>query len=535
MMATGSAGLRGGAAGLFGGAALLLAVALCAPRAGETLPQYTARSGRNCANCHMEPTGWTDPPLAERLCTLSCAGCHVDPAGGGLRTVSGLYYGTQLLPSFGAPLRPWEDRAPHLFGLLPPRNAEDEFDPSRWPEFRILASTPPSGEDATSQPTSMATSQPTSQPTSMATSQPTSQPSGGGAEERAATEVSTAPDRAPDRAPDGPLHDLLAWGRPAGERSVHVFGHDRYGGLNADPLLRLGVDARYAAYRSPDGWVLFPMQLDIGAALHPVEHLSVVGELAAWGSQTGVGTQVAGEELDLFGLHEAFVMTHEWPFNSYLKVGRFSPQFGTRLDDHTAFVRRNLGLDHSRPSAWVSGAELGFNANYPYAAVGVFRTGAGQHAFWPEEGGEGVSAVLGWRELAWGAGLSGWASGSPIENRQMLGATWYLNPWRLWPAVPLTYLGELDWVSVDRGEGVVQQLAAFHELDWLILNGVNLRLRYDFFDANIAARDDHQHRLNVQMDFFPVRFLELQAVLRQSFAPAAESESEILLIGRGWM
>jgi hypothetical protein len=66
--------------------------------AGAT-PLYTVREGRTCDNCHSLPNDWVDPPeMARRKCTLSCSGCHVDPGGGGLRTVSGVYFGRSTLP-----------------------------------------------------------------------------------------------------------------------------------------------------------------------------------------------------------------------------------------------------------------------------------------------------------------------------------------------------------------------------------------------------------------------------------------------------
>jgi len=283
--------------------------------------------------------------------------------------------------------------------------------------------------------------------------------------------------------------------------------------------------------------ILFPMQLDIAAGLHPVHHLTLLVEAAAWGGQTGAGTQIAGENVDLIGLHEAFVMTHEWPMNTYLKVGRFMPQYGTRLDDHTAYVRRNLGFDPSRPSAWVSGVEAGFTANYPYVSVSVFKLDAGQHDFFPTGTGEGVSATAGWRDLIWSVGGSFYKSGSPEENRLMVGASWSFNPWRFWPRFPFTYLGEVDWVSLETAVSgqTARQLAAFHELDWLPFNGVDFRLRYDYFDPNLDLRDDHEHRLNAQVDFHPFRYLEFQFVLREHLPAVGQNATDFLTILHAWL
>lgn len=84
----------------------------------EALPLYTARSGRTCDNCHTDPTKWKNPALKDRKCTLSCQGCHVNPTGGGLRTVSGRFFGQATLPMFYATHRGYKDWKRHLIKYI---------------------------------------------------------------------------------------------------------------------------------------------------------------------------------------------------------------------------------------------------------------------------------------------------------------------------------------------------------------------------------------------------------------------------------
>jgi hypothetical protein len=83
----------------------LVAATLCAlallPVMADATPLYAVRSAHRCDTCHVEPSGWANPPEPERLCTLSCKGCHVSPTGGGQRTPSGRFYGREVLPTFG--------------------------------------------------------------------------------------------------------------------------------------------------------------------------------------------------------------------------------------------------------------------------------------------------------------------------------------------------------------------------------------------------------------------------------------------------
>lgn len=71
------------------------------PEASAT-PFYSASAAHACNTCHVEPSGWANPPeRRDRRCTLDCSGCHVTPTGGGLRTPMGRYYGEEVLPMFG--------------------------------------------------------------------------------------------------------------------------------------------------------------------------------------------------------------------------------------------------------------------------------------------------------------------------------------------------------------------------------------------------------------------------------------------------
>ncbi|MCA9520905.1 MAG: hypothetical protein KC609_08025 [Myxococcales bacterium] len=104
-------------------------------RQGYALPLYTARSGRTCDNCHTNPTGWENPSLPWRKCTLSCQACHLNPSGGGLRTTPGRFYAQATLPMLFASHRGYKDWNRHLVGSM--KNLELKrrnrlVDPAFW-------------------------------------------------------------------------------------------------------------------------------------------------------------------------------------------------------------------------------------------------------------------------------------------------------------------------------------------------------------------------------------------------------------------
>lgn len=107
-------------------AALLPLVLLVASPAAAT-PFYSVRAGHSCNTCHIEPTGWKNPAVRDRRCTLDCRGCHVDPTGGGMRRPAGRFYGLTDVAMFG----PRPDAHTH------PDDYRDPGDTSTPGRFRI--------------------------------------------------------------------------------------------------------------------------------------------------------------------------------------------------------------------------------------------------------------------------------------------------------------------------------------------------------------------------------------------------------------
>ncbi|MFT4626843.1 MAG: hypothetical protein ACI8PZ_005523 [Myxococcota bacterium] len=412
--------------------AVLCTVPPFASSPAEALPLYTARSGRTCDNCHVDPTDWENPPLPDRKCTLSCMGCHTDPSGGGLRTVSGEFYGQSTLPMFLPSHRGWEDWERGPF----------------W----------------------------------------------------------TSPDeKRSNKVPD------LAWGSPAGEPTVNTWDQARYAGLNADPALSLGIDARVAAWLMGDGEAsVFPMQFDTHAAVHPIERVTVAATAGVIADKQGFGATF--ERNTAFAVKDVYAMVHELPYMTYVRAGRFVPPFGTRTEDHTSPIRRDFELDGSTMHSRVTGVELGFAPNYPYAQVAVFRPGPRDDGLLGDGAvpvlgvpGIGVAASAGYRDLGWQLGASAMLKRRPFEfggDTESVSLQGAFNPWYYTRAVPLTFLGEY---AVGRRQnpwtgGPQSHVAGMLEADLLVFNGLNLRLKYDFSDPDTVVGGDQRQTVGLGAD-----------------------------------
>lgn len=474
----------------------LLVVGVLASSA-QALPLYAARSGRTCDNCHSLPNTWFDPEaVSERKCTLSCMSCHVDPNGGGLRNVSGTYYAETTLPMFGGSMRPLED---------------EQNDIEDW--FRVLID----GEASALPPSSQPSSQPTSGPTKA---------------------IATAQND--PRGPGAPPADKGAtfFGRPAGGPALMAWQAGRYGDYNADPLLNVGGDFRFGFWSQ--GPLFFPMQAQVYAAVHPIEHVTIVSSVAARGRRREVLVKEDRDGQPKIGARDLWVMLHELPFMGWVRAGRFRPAFGTRIADHTAYTRRPFGLSQENPANEVVGFEVGAAPNYPFITASGFKTST-LKALGPFDTGDGYGGALtaGWRDLSWQLGVSAMFRRRPMDeggDNNNVSVNWVWNPWRHWKNVPLTYLGEGVYGTLQRpfSGKETAQVAQYHQIAWTGPNGVVTRLRYDYWDPDVEVTDDELHRPGLGLDWNIVPGFAITSELRAIFPAGGQVDGDLFVQAHGY-
>ncbi len=459
---------------------LSLALALLTvPSVASALPHYALRSGRTCANCHESPTlesetGWENPELAARKCNMSCMACHVNPTGGGLRNTGGRYYGQSTLSMLPLQERSYSDHGRELLSAATIRGFRDAFRGAR--------------------PTTTLDGRTRRIPSSEA-------------------EMERGVGRGPE---GGPTDGFTAFGRPLGAPARMAFWDGRYGDLNADPLLQLGVDLR-SAWWSGSG-TFFPMQGDLHAAVHPVEHLTAMATAAVRGRTAGPAAVLAQDATPVFA-RNAFLMVHELPMMAWAKAGIFMPAFGTYVDDHTSFIREWFDMDVSRSEDTVIGVELGAAPNYPFLHGSFFRGVTGPHTPAGADPGWGGTFSLGWRDLAWKLELHGMIKRRDAGARGDLDAlalSWGFTPFTLSNSMPITYLGELAVARAPRiGTGTsTEVIASYHELWWTIANGLSARLKYDVGTRDARLAGTLAHRVSLGLDTSPIPGLTLVAQAR---------------------
>jgi hypothetical protein len=407
---------------------------------------------------------------------MSCQGCHVDPAGGGMRNAAGRFYGSATLPMIATNPRPTQDWDSWIGGILYRRDRRTTFTDSL-----------PEGP------------------------------------------VDFAASHDPRFAP----RDQWAKGSPAGGSSKHAAFRGRYLALNADPLLRISWDARLALLVT-QGAFAFPMQADLAAALHPIEHVTVLANVGARGRSTGASDTFDDPRTPY--LREGFLLLHEAPANLYAKAGRFVPQFGLRIEDHTAQPRRAFEQDGSVPDARVVGVEIGANPNYPYLSASWFRSTSKERVpaafdLFDVDQGRGAALNFGYRETGWSLGGSLLAHRRPvIEGGDATSFAVYgtLNPWFYRRSLPLTYQAEYDYGRYERASGLETRRVGFwHELDWRAGNGVNVLFTQDWVDPDTEVRDDHAFRVGAGVQITPVPGITLDTRIRALFPATGASGADL--------
>ena len=213
--------------------------------------------------------------------------------------------------------------------------------------------------------------------------------------------------------------------------------------------------------------------------------------------------------------YQAFGLAQILPLNGYLKLGRFQPNYGLRLDDHTVYTRDGLfGL----PTYSDVGMEFGFHQlKWDFSAAisnGTSQTTNDNKAY-----AFTIRTAYGLKFRGLNVMVGGSAYGDEYiggDNEQF----WY-GPFYGLHINRLTLLGEVDFTrdlpaSVASGSpadnpiGLVTSQLLYCEA----LKGFWLRGGYDFQDYDIDWKTGSRERYTIGAQWIPYGFLELMLNVR---------------------
>lgn len=339
----------------------------------------------------------------------------------------------------------------------------------------------------------------------------------------------------PDGYPDRGVYTLTEgfsgwWPGPYDHTTIQ----DRYGDIDPKPKWRVGADFRamfLTQSGNDDSPFIFPMQADLYAMNESVEDLILYVDIGLQG-QKDLDNFEDVDTRDYFTIRELF-LKYRLPYNSYVRFGRIVPRYGWGVDDHTAFIREDLGYNQYF-SAF--GFDVGYNPNYFYADASFYYQGVDR---WPGERlsrGIGSTMNVGWRDLGWQVGASfGYLDNITGFDQINGGIQWGVN------FDPLVYYGEFDFrrrVAPTEDLEHVNGMIAYHELNLQFTRGVYGKLKYDWSDPNIKRLDDQKHRVQVALDIHPYTYVDIETGYRVNWAPRVDftdiGSTEFFIIAHAW-
>jgi len=244
----------------------------------------------------------------------------------------------------------------------------------------------------------------------------------------------------------------------------------------------------------------------------------------------------------LHGAAEVFGMMASEDGEKYIKAGSFLPNYGLRIDDHTAFVRGGNPRSDRDGLLWEanyadSGVEMGAEVAHFYLTGGIYN-GSSLSTI-PDRDDE--KAFLGraerYVELGSLRGLIGGNvysnNNDAIEGRTLLAGGFAGVGGDMW-----TLMGEVDfadnYLADAAGEAGLQSLAVFVEGTFRVAKGVHIVERFEFFDPDMDLESGRFWRASLGAELYPIPYLELKPTFRYTGQPDGSADLGEALLQTHW-
>jgi hypothetical protein len=215
----------------------------------------------------------------------------------------------------------------------------------------------------------------------------------------------------------------------------------------------------------------------------------------------------------LYSGFEIFGMLNILPGNGYVKIGKFVPSYGTKLDDHRTFIRQETGFSAERSRPELTGGEIGFTARSLNIVGGVF------NAADPFGAGGSKKALLGRVDgifklneegtMNLGVGGNVFTKEMGVSDRMTLfgamGSFSYND---------LSLLGEVDWMRTKVSGTTIKGIVSYVEAGYVATPGLDFKVMYEFFDRDTDLKTGSQSRYSFGFEFFPISGVEVRPLYR---------------------
>ena len=220
---------------------------------------------------------------------------------------------------------------------------------------------------------------------------------------------------------------------------------------------------------------------------------------------------------------EAFGIWNNLPWNGYIKAGRFMLPYGFRVLDDTAFIRSRTNINYDEQDY---GLEIGFEPGFFSGNLALTNGTSGSD---DDNTNKQLTsrAELAFRHFRFGPSVA--VNRSSTNKRRMAGLFLGWNFWKL------SWLGEFDYI-VDKNFSEVplvqtDQRVFFSQLNFLLMEGLNIQWGYEYLDSDISVSDDSRIRVSGGIEPYFTPFLQGSLFYRYHKGPPqrpAESEDELI-------
>jgi hypothetical protein len=217
----------------------------------------------------------------------------------------------------------------------------------------------------------------------------------------------------------------------------------------------------------------------------------------------------------LYGGFEIFGLLNVLPANGYVKLGKFLPNYGLKIDDHRTFIRNYTGFSpEGRTSGGVpelTGAEVAVSPG-PFTVTGGLYNAKDQIGAATQSTKAYLARADGIFKLSddMNLGVGGNVFGTKMGGINTtiaggLGSFSYHN---------LTVLEEADWIVTEGASP--DALVTLSEVDYMVTQGLDLKFMYEFYDQDIDLKTGATSRYTVGCEFFPIAGIEVRPLYRIS-------------------
>ncbi len=247
----------------------------------------------------------------------------------------------------------------------------------------------------------------------------------------------------------------------------------------------------------------YPMQSSLYVAADLWQHATVYVAPTLTGNETLI--------------YEASVLLNLPWEGAWVRAGRFTPDYGYKLADHSIFVRKQLGLG---PLDKDTGLQLGLELGSVNLSLSL-TNGTGAEAPWDTNLAKAVFGRVGWigrfDPLRFQLGFSaGYDLDGLGADRSLSGGDERVEDARLgvFGAIGVgrfTWIGEADVRRLDdrMAPDAVTEVVSLQQLAIQVVPGADLLLSWELWDADIELEANGIHRVGAGFDLFPWPFVEL--------------------------